>query len=330
MGWVSPGGHVLPSDHIYFQLISSPTQPVPRVSVVSPGNVTVYEVDSRHYNSTNTNDYSIYFTPCSNVTLFIHHVQTLAPILLSNDSGSKANCVSTNADQGFLSCQNFMDVKLSAGQVIGWAGGSTSSTQAIDFGAYDSRTAALVFANESRYDSNEQHIACPLNYLSQSIQDSLYLRVGLFGIIRTQPPVCGQPDQDVTGTAQGNWFPPGGLQAYTDEGPVIALIHDNLLPNEELFSIGYSANITGVSGGATWYFSPQPSGTVNRDFGNVTAIGQTYCYDSLSSNYQLQGTSIPGIVLLQLTNVNTMRIQYISSGSCGSASFTSGSSTFYR
>ncbi|MDE1857304.1 MAG: hypothetical protein KGH98_04490 [Candidatus Micrarchaeota archaeon] len=334
MGWVSPGGHVFPSDHIYFQIAQQGSSTTPNVTVVSPGNITIYEIDAKTYSS-GVSDYSIYFAQCSNVTFFMHHVESLNPKLLANLTKSKAQgCTNTTINGATqYSCQYSLDIKMKTGEKIGTIGGFQGAAEALDLGANDYRITPLAYANQSRYRDLQLHAACPIDYFNQSEQQFLYGRIGLFGVTRTAQPLCGTPEQDAVGTAQGNWFPKGIQNPYTNEGPLISLIHDNLITTEDVFSTGDAAAISGFSG-VTEYFMPQSSGYVNRDFGSV-ATGHTYCYDSLSGNYngtQTAYSSFPGIVLLRLADSNTLQIEYQNSNSCGSGpwNFTSASVYFYR
>ncbi|MDE1869325.1 MAG: hypothetical protein KGH60_05180 [Candidatus Micrarchaeota archaeon] len=330
MGWVSPGGHVLPSDHIYFQ-ITAPGAAVPNVTVTSPGNMTVYQIDAKSY-STGQNDYSMYFAQCDNVTFFMHHIESLAPVIASNLTPSESHgCTNSTANGVSLKvCTYSVSIKLHTGERIGTIGGFSGAAEALDFGASDYREAPLAYVNQSRYSSDMLHIACPIGYFTQSAQSIMYSKLGLGGTTRTTQPLCGSIMYDVVGTAQGNWFPPNESGVYMNEGVVMSLAHDNLVTGEEMFSTGDQVNITGMSG-VTWYFTPMGSGMVNTDFANVSANGQIHCYDSLSSSYN-NTYPVQGTVLLQLMDANALRIQYQSSATCGSGpwSMSSGSTAFYR
>lgn len=340
LGWSSPGGHVLPSNHGGFyirQLSGSGSDVTPaNVPVVSPGNVTVFEIIGQQYlNANHPQDYAIYIAPCANITFYLGHVQELSEKLSAAYTAPFVNCQNSTADSiEIRTCQKMMNVTFTAGEQIGNIGGQPAGTggvEALDLGVYDYTLQPAGFANQSRYDAQQLHAACPLNYFTSSIQSYLYdNRIGVQGTIRNEQPPCGSFMQDVPGTAIGNWFQKGTPTPYTNEGSLISLIHDDFQSGQELFSIGLQSNITGLAG-VTYYFSTQSTGNVNREFGNVTADGQIYCYDSFKDSYS-GGNSVPGTILLQLTNANSLRIEYQNSGSCGSGPWSFGSqySDFYR
>ncbi len=341
LGWVSPGAHVFPSDHIYLQLVGSGSlsNGTFNTSVVAPGNVTIYQISAQSYSNGGVNsgaDYSIYFAPCNNVTAYFHHVRVLSSKLQSNFTTASGNCGSSTINVGQIqNCNKLVNIKVKTGEFLGYAGripgqGGSSS---LDFGVYDTRTPALVYANASRYFSYQLHVACPINYYPQSRQSVLLAKMGVGNMTRTQPPLCGQNDYDVPGTAQGNWFSLNTPTPYFNEGPLISLARSNLLPSVGLFSIGSTSNILGLGfSGYTYYFTPMGNGLVNRNFSNVTANGNIYCYGSLGNNWIVRTPYVQGIILLQLVSTNTLRIEYQSSGSCGSGqwSFTSNHVDFYR
>ncbi|MGI0141676.1 MAG: hypothetical protein ACREBF_03450 [Candidatus Micrarchaeales archaeon] len=336
LGWVSPGGHVFPENHGGFYLrTTAPSMPA-NVPVVAPGNVTVFEIIGQTYlNSNNPPDYAIYFAPCGNVTFYFGHVQALSSKLASAYAPPFVSCQNSTADNAQVrTCQKMMNVSFVAGERIGNIGGHQSgnnAVQALDLGVYDYTLSPAGFANQSRYDSQQLHAACPLNYFASSIQNYIYTIIGIHGLARTEQPLCGLFMQDVPGAAQGGWFQKGTPSPYINEGVLISLIHNDFYSGSELFSIGLQANVSGLAG-VTYYFKPTSSGHVNRDFGNVTADGTVYCYDSFTNSYESSAASAPGMILLQLVNASTLRIEYQGAGSCGSGpwSFTSNHADFYR
>src|SRR5258708_35008925 len=96
---------------------------------------------------------------------------------------------------------------------------------------------------------------------------------GLFR--RVTPPICGQYNQDVAGTARGFWFFPGAPNVPED--PHLALVFNNDYAPWESISIGTSLPNQVP---AFFTFVPVHSGLVDREFSEVTADGSIYCYDS--------------------------------------------------
>ncbi len=338
LGWTSPGGHVIPSDHIYFQIPSDPSLQTPNTTVVSPGNIIIYRVDAKTYHSSgpngNTHDYSIYFASCENVTFFIHHLESAVPLITSNltSSALEGQCVNATENLDTITtCQYSTKIAFKTGQKLGTIGGFSGAAEAMDLGANDYSKPELVYANASKYSSDRLHAACPIDYFPASIQQELYSKLGMFGVSRTVLPLCGINDQDVIGSAQGNWFIKGTSAPYTNEGDAVALIHDNILPNIEMFSIGNLAAIPGV-GAVIDYFVPQNSGFINRNFSGVTADGHVYCYSSLMNSFEANYSSpVAGRFLVQMLNANSMQIEFQNQSSCnGNFAFTAGHATIYR
>src|SRR5262249_26311230 len=117
--------------------------------------------------------------------------------------------------------------------------------------------------------------------------------------------------QDVPGTAAGNWgVPLAGL----------ALVHDRVDPGVGVISISLGLN------SGSWRFAIAGSGTVNRDFRQVTGDGTTYCYDASA------GGDLPGIVLIQLTVDGPLLFEQQSVAGCGSGPwvFTENGQSFLR
>ncbi|MDE1873540.1 MAG: hypothetical protein KGI04_00255 [Candidatus Micrarchaeota archaeon] len=343
LGWMSPGGHVIPVNHgaFYLRVASQQSQDnftTANVSVLSPGNVTVFEIVGQQYlGSGQPSDYAIYFSPCANVTFYFGHVQVLAPELANNYTAPFANCMNTTANTAQLRvCQKQMSVKLHTGELIGYIGGHPTGggggVAAMDLGVYDYLNPALGFANQSRYDIDELHAACPIDYFTASAQSYLYAHIGIANISGTAQPACGTNMRDIAGSAQGNWFSKGTPVPYINEGLLMSLSPFVLSPNLDVFSVGSTAGVPGLAG-VTYYFTPAGSGNVNTAFSGVAANGQIHCYSALNDSYDVsQYSQVSGRILLQLVNSSAVRIEYQNTNGCGSGpwSFTQNSAELYR
>ena len=60
-------------------------------------------------------------------------------------------------------------------------------------------------------------------------------------------------------------------------------------------------------GPIAWFFAPQRSGGVNRDFSGVTADGAVFCYAPVSRSGRVPFP--PLVILLQMTSDTTLRIE---------------------
>jgi hypothetical protein len=87
------------------------------------------------------------------------------------------------------------------------------------------------------------------------------------------------------------------------EDPHLALVHDNLDPTVGVFSIGTSlATATGA-----WRFTPEHSGTHNREFSEITPGDTIYCFDP---------APLSGVLLLELPTQATVWLEHSMAVSC--------------
>ena len=306
LGATNPTGHVFPTDHMYFYLTDGMTQ----VPIYSPGKAWVTSISaSTHLYATPVfTDYSIGLWSCSELYSWFGHVSSLsAELEAAYNAGSDEGCNEyTTGGNDYRYCIKTVHVKVTAGEQIGTAGGN-SGQGALDLGTYDTRREITGVANEERWEWNAQTLynACPLDYYDATNKSALEAYLGDGTTYRTVEPLCGTIHQDVSGTAQGRWFLEGTEVGDSGgEDNHLALIHNNVDFATGEFSVGNAIN--SLSSGE-YTFTPTFSGYVDRDFDEVTADGQIYCYEA-GAEY----------ILIQLTSATTLRIEAQNLGSCGS------------
>ena len=323
LGNLNPSGHTFPTDHIYFYIrLTDPSDnssgPV-SVNVYAPGNIRITEVEATEHLSADPSytDYTIIFYPCEELRAYFGHVQSLSSSLSAQVGYFTSNCETySTGGEDFRSCSKTVSIDITAGTLLGTTG--RTGQLALDFGAYDSRITPTAFANQSRFTTSYPYSVCPIDYFSASLKSDLSARFSSYtgATLRTATPVCGEVGQDISETAQGLWFLPN--TATYPEDPHLALAHDNVTPSTAVFSVGTS--LTGVSSGV-YTFTPVDSGVINRDFGDVTADGNRYCYETA------EGT----VFMLQLASATTLHIQKLSEANCNSIpDFDSSTVTFER
>lgn len=314
LGNLNPTGHVFPTDHIYMYLRRS-GDGTANVPLYAPGNATVTQINGSEHVDEGFTDYSITLQPCDELKLVFGHVTSLSSGL-SEALTAPFQWDSTYSTGG-KTYRNFgknVSIAIIAGEEIGTTGGNPGQN-ALDIGAYDSRV-TLNFANSSRFAGRDTiHTACPINYYFGDLKTTL---MNLFGDYdgdpkRTVEPICGTIEQDIAETAQGIWFVKG-TTTLEGEDPHLALVHDNMDPTKAVFSVGNSMSPSGLSGG-TYSFIPQNSGLINRDFDDIRADGNIYCFEP---NY------LTGAILLQLQSPTTLRIEKQTSTSCAGGSYSFG------
>jgi hypothetical protein len=320
------GGHLFPTDHIYFY-IPKATATTPTTNIYSPGNVTIYQVAASEYlnASPRFTDYSIRFAPCQGLQGYFFHVNELSAALQSKIGAIDQYC-STYTDGSIYYCTKNVNVTVDAGEVMGSITGRVGSTfYVVDFGAYDHNQAALPFISPARLFSDEPYTRCPIEPFTEPVNSQLRARFGRYdgSILRTEAPTCGEINYDVAGTAQGLWYVPGTPQSTVqDISPHLALVRDNVLPSTGAFSVGNSMSSLP---GTQYYFDTTTSGHVNLEFDRVTPDGTVYCYDTFQN--------LPNsIILVQLTDATTLKIERQTAASCGAGpwTFTASATTFER
>lgn len=351
LGHVNPPGHVFPINHMYFYLPLDAQRTALKTSVVSPGNITVYKIERFQYYSDQSHnniirtDYTLSFAPCKTISGFFYHLTSLSDKLISSFESPFDYCVNVTAgDEIFQSCGKYVNVQVNAGENLGEAGGYQGGSQALDWVLEDFNKPPLDYANNSRFSSAtgqdySRYIVCPLDYFTESISSSLYSFVGGYAIDnpfsaitkRAAAPLCGTTEQDIPGTAQGNWFNPIHSDYFSEE-PNIALIHDDINTQLGVFSIGNTLSNSGIESGA-YYFTPKNSGQINIDFRDVNQNGGIYCYETDKKLYSNINSVPPSqVILIQLINSMQLKIEGLNQDNCGTGpwNFTPNAEIFYR
>lgn len=236
LGNISPPGHVTPTNHLYLNVKDgNEIRPELATPVYAPADLLITaihrDLDARG-GAESTNDYRIDAGVCKGVTIVLDHLNNLTPELTEVFEANKDDCDThtVNSYQTITYCHASMRQKIAAGTQLGLAGGAAAT--GLDLGVYDRRKPKLKFANQSRYGSDEPYTVCGLDEFSEPLKSQLSSKLGRQSTRRTIEPRCGQIDQDVMGTAQGNWWT---LDAGNSRGPEgwansLSLIHDNVDP----------------------------------------------------------------------------------------------------
>jgi hypothetical protein len=115
-------------------------------------------------------------------------------------------------------------------------------------------------------------------------------------------PLCGEVNQNLPGTAQGNWLKNGSPQFPED--PHIALVKDEIDPSVPIFSIGNG--LPGQASG-TYTFAKLGFGFINRPFNEVKADDKVYCYNIKKVN---GGMLIPNAsIILKMENESLLSVE---------------------
>ena len=330
LGLLSPTAHVFPAPHLYFRIKRERDDfesPVLKVPLYAPADITITKIGL--IQATNSQEFAddavVHFAPCSEFKAYFDNVVNLASrIQQAYDTASVNRCdeytlTYKTGPVNWKKCDKNVNIKVSEGELIGYAGGGKGQA-VLDLGAYDSRIEPNNYASPERLFRTELlYNVCPLDYFSPSLSELYWSRLGGYGFSQSSnsiitSPTCGEVIQDIPGTAKGNWFAPDiDTTRSGHEPPHLALVQSHIDQEVQAFSNGNSTHNSGLDSGI-YYFTPQNSGVVNRDFAQVTSDGKVYCYDT-KNNYQRDE---PTTILIQLTDSETLKIERLNAAGCGS------------
>jgi hypothetical protein len=279
-------------------------------TLYAPGDILIRRISSVEYLNKGESDFSINFSSCEEFFGYFHHIPSLSNKLEQAFNQAEGECSEENiAGNRMKNCDKRLNIKLEAGEEIGTVGGRSFN---FDIGTIDLRVEP---SEAARYDARFEdigYVVCPLDYFSNDIKEALYSKLGDSNGIdkRTIEPICGTPHQDLSGTAQGVWYlqDSSNLDKEVDH---IALVHDNIDPRIPVFSIGTSLEEFGIESNI-YRFEPKSTGLVDRDFDDVKADGNIYCYD-----FNEGGGENSFSVLLKLDSDKILNIGKGQERSCG-------------
>ena len=313
LGNLNPPGHVFPTDHMYFYCFTS----LPSLNIKSPGNVHVLRVGKVHYNAGLANDHFDYtiMLGSDNSFMYWYHVSELSPRLLTAANNfNTAKCDSVYAIAGSTGQQCYVTLSLAAtpDEVLGVAK-TSNGLAGMDMGVTISGSGGN-----------------PLEFFDTNSRNQLEAKLGRFDgrARRTALPICGEINQDISGTAQGNWVKQG-YQKWQEENH-IALVKDNVDPNNLVISAGNS--MPGLNSGV-FSFDTQKAGLINRGFADVKPDGNIYCYTLGFPNFPSPGSvALPNVsVIVRMENGTTLSAEKRNCDcSCTPYIFTANKVTYTR
>lgn len=302
LGNLAPPGHILPTNHMYFNykhVGTGPNKHSVETAIYSPADITatsMLEIDTTN-DKASYKAYKIDFDLCPEVSGYFILVQKL------NDALASAYKSAQDTGTGG---KRQVSVKLTAGELIGYGGGAAGFPTGIDFTIIDTREPKPTVANPDRWHKSGLYFSCALDYFDPELSKRLYQKIGNFNLEYLNPgnPVCGTVYQDVPGTSQGVWVTQGFNEQLRDTEHVAALVHSNFDHKEGAFSFGDKIKAVGISNNAALLFEPKTSGLINLDF-NLVSDNKVYCYDTDNGHGQ---PSSKVTILLQLVDDKTIRI----------------------
>lgn len=352
LGNLAPTSHIYPTAHLYFHVrrsdLNNPNSVPVEVPVVAPGDFTIKKmkgievINKPEYSS--YNDYYISFYPCKEFKAYFDHLKLSPKLKEAYDKGvldPEERCVEYSkfykieGELKFRVCSKLVNIEVKAGEHIGTAGGGFGQ-RVFDVGAFDRRISPHTFANPLRWEQVQGqdmfYVVCALDYFSEDIKNSLKSRLGtdIGTTKRTKEPICGEVVQDIQNTAQGVWFLKGTTDTSHERGKPedyhISLVPDNVQTDKQVFAVGLSMQNSGLNFG-NYFFVPKTSGTIDRDFKEVKADENIYCYEVIDSSENKN----PFVIILQMTTPTSLKIEKLDISLCStSLKFTDKFTEFER
>lgn len=331
LGFLSTPIHMFPAKHSAFSMTLPGATPM-RVPVRSPGRAWIKEIWEASFSSGGQN-YQLYLYPCSDVRVYMGHVATISEKLMTEMRRVPPSCGSFADGTGTVTiCRHEnLAVSLESGEQIG----TGPDTAGIDFGLVDFRLPPAGFIRIEHYDYFYPFWAAPLEYFTAEARTMLAAKTGsVYGSpVRTATPIGGTHMQDVAGTAQGNWFPPGVYHKNsTDLSPMLALASDYVNPSQPIMAIGNSIRCVSMG---LYSYAVELQGFVNRAFRSIVPDGNVYCFDRFLRDRTTGGLSLgqpPGVLLMAMPNGTTLRVELAAASTCAASSrtLTANATTFER
>jgi hypothetical protein len=311
--------HILPAKHSAFTLTVGTDRVIK--PVLFPGNVRVTSINSMVTTQfPEKTGYQLWFQPCAEMRAYFFHLSAVSATLKSVYDAAQKSCRTyqiggSGSLQGLTTpvyatvCEvKNVAIDVQAGDSAGMSGDSA----VVDFGMTDFRKPAQEFANNARYSDELRHYVSAVDYFEGAAKTAMQSKLTSFEgtVARKAEPLGGIYNHDVKGTAQGAWFKPASNAMSSDDN-FLGLVKDYIDPAQDLISV--STGVASLPRGL-YAFQPETSGRINRKFAELTADGQTYCYDRFKTGKsvgQFTLTTVAGIVLVAMPTATTLKIERI-------------------
>ncbi len=307
LGLYNPSAHVFPSDHHYFNIEHG----FGNIPVYAPSDGMIFQVTENQLPPPLKREYAIEIYACREISIKYGHISRLD----TNISDQLGEVVETESytTGGITYNLNIFKprIKVKAGEKIAELL-DLPEVPGMDFGTIDHRK-TLPFVNPDRWSGNGYlNTVSFLNYSTPEIRNPIFHMLqndnGEGMLMRNTPPIEGQINYDVPGTAQGLWFKPG--KPTHPEDPHLSLIRDNYFPDKNVISMGTS--VPGIPSIAFGFY-PTDSGNHNRGFNDITPDGKIYTFRGFTNIWgqEIDDYTFPQnhLILMQLINKETLRVE---------------------
>jgi hypothetical protein len=311
LGNINPPGHTSPVDHIYFETTYSS-----KIPMGAPADATITSITTISKEITpgkyEVEGYTIKYVVCAGLELdFANYNDVVDPIKQKIVQMGEKDCrrdikKGGHGDKAQGQCYYRVNIPVKSGEQVGWVWRvihpeTGDLTLPFEIWAANYNVDPPKQTNWKYYDDERYaHIMCPFDLYADNLKNQYYSKMGAWEyaaifdkngkkttdpslpghfVARNGKPLCGQVDQDLTGTIQGMWFskatPKDDYNAKFNGG--LAFLHNNIDVTQGEISVGGDLN-NGQSG--IIFFQPTHSGNIGREPSEVKADGLVYCYDA--------------------------------------------------
>lgn len=283
-GFMQPGAHNLPVPHMYYNT-GSTSEKDPNgvaykskiVNMYAPADMTLYGASKQTYTMSNGYQYTEWMMTwnfCETYWMFNAHIGWITPdVQAAIDNAPLKKCqtggqLNTKSEDCYSSRFAY---KVKAGALFAKSSGRAHG---FDFGFTDASKPDPKRINPGYFAPRWAAGGCHINYYPIDMRAKIESKLdGNNG--------CGQLVSDVVGTAQGVWFNPAhhSRNESVFEDYHIALAKNWANKDLLTFSIGWNAEVSGLSGGR-FDFKPSATGPSNKAFTDVKN-NDVMCYDAL-------------------------------------------------
>jgi hypothetical protein len=322
LGNLNPPGHTSPVDHIYFNTLARGN-----IELYAPADAWITQA-TEILEQTPTGDYkprefTFTYTICNGLEItlagYTNITQSIREQLPKNPKDCKYDITKVGHDYTEGQCYYEVNIPVNSGELIGWTHIDSRGMLPFEIWAanYNKKPREDVdweFYNDNRY----AHIMCLFDLYNGELKTKYYTKFGRGGVNhttadpnkepvepftpRTMEPLCGQVNQNIVGTIQGMWY--GGDKKEKDlesKGKGLAFVHSNFDPT--LCDISVGGNLMNP---AIQEFAPLHTGTISREFSEVTADSNIYCYQMDRNGEKPE----KGKMIVQLIDDRHMNAEY--------------------
>ncbi|HID60671.1 MAG TPA: hypothetical protein EYP46_02285 [Hadesarchaea archaeon] len=238
LGRLNPrSGHTFPSDHGGF-VFKNPELYPPPYDVRAPAGGIISSIDYYLYDWPEESGFSGQYT---DYTVTIHHTNTFYSKI--GHISELDESILEQADGLTPGTYTPTNIPISAGDVIGKAGGRPGALTGLDWWVVDEDVTLTGFIHPENYPERTTHIVHFIDYCEDNLRTILADRLynSVTGVKRTAEPLGGKIDFDQLGKLVGNWIHESTTDPSMEWTKHLAFVYDLYDPTQIRIAVGDTA-----------------------------------------------------------------------------------------